>query len=146
MDKIYYFFYKANITIEKNSYDLKNPSLFPLPEEDDVENGYVYPDSSTEESNTDEDVGPRYDLDDPDKCSDTYSDNLSKDWTLTRKLLHVFKRQLCVIKSDFVIFACIRKDMVNRNIRIHWNASERAVNKPFLHEVDANMVQVISDL
>ena len=49
--------------IKKNEDYPNNPSLFPPPEEDNGKNGYDYPESSTEDSNVDEDVGPGYELD-----------------------------------------------------------------------------------
>ena len=39
----------------------------------------------------------------------------------------------------------VRKDVADRNSGIHWNASERATTKLLLHNVDANMGQVISN-
>ena len=37
--------------------------------------------------------GTRDDLDDYDECSNKWSDDKSKDGTLSRKILHAFKRQ-----------------------------------------------------
>ena len=72
---------------------------------------------------------------------------------MSRKILHEFKRQFCVIESEFSVLAwffCVmpevRKDVVGCNIEIHQNAVERTIAKLFLHDVDANMGQVISDL
>ena len=59
---MYYYVHKATIAIANNADNLRNPSLFQLPEEDGGKNGYDYPDSSTEDSNADEDVGPGDDL------------------------------------------------------------------------------------
>ena len=152
MDKIYYYVHKATLAIDKNADDLNNTSLFPPPEEDDGENGYDYPDSSTEESDYDEDVGPGDDLDDSDGCSDTYSDDNSEDGTLIRKILYALKRRCYVIESDFSIlawFCCVipeaSKDVANRNSGIHRNAAKRDITKRFLYDMDANVGQVISD-
>ena len=89
-------------------------------------NGYAYPDSSTEESDYDEDIGPGDDLDDSDKWSNAQSNNDSKNGTLSRKILYAFKRRWCVIESEFSIlawFCCmmpeVRKDVADNNIGIH---------------------------
>ena len=50
-------------------------------------------DSYTKESKVDKDVGPGYDSDDYDKCSDIESNNKSDNGTLSRKILHMFKHQ-----------------------------------------------------
>ena len=39
----------------------------------------------------------------------------------------------------------VRKDVAGRNNMIHQNAAERSITKLFLHDVDSNMGQVISD-
>ena len=91
MDKLYYYVYKANLVIEKNSENINNPRLFPLPEEDDIKNRYDYLKSSIEESDVDKDVGPGDDLDDSDKCNNTKSNDKSEDGNLSRKILHAFK-------------------------------------------------------
>ena len=39
----------------------------------------------------------------------------------------------------------VRKDVKDRNSGIHRNAADRYITKLFLHEVDANMGQVISE-
>ena len=39
----------------------------------------------------------------------------------------------------------VGKDVEDRTIRIHRNAANRAIKKLTLHDVDANMVHVISD-
>ena len=64
MDKIYYYVHKATLVIKKNADDVNNPSLFQPPEEHNGKNGYDYPEFSTEESDFDDDVLPRDDLDD----------------------------------------------------------------------------------
>ena len=84
MDKIYYYVHMANLAIKKNPDNPKNPILFPPPEEDDGENGYDYSESSTEESDYDEDVGPGDDLYDSDKCRNTESDGDNEYGTLSR--------------------------------------------------------------
>ena len=89
--------YKDIFVIKKNADNLNNTSFFPLPEEKDGENGYYWPESSTKESDVDEDVEPGDDLDGYDEWSNTESDNKSKDGTLSRKILHAFRRQCCVI-------------------------------------------------
>ena len=91
MDKLYYYVYKANLVIEKNSENINNPRLFPLPEEDDIKNRYDYLKSSIEESDVDKDVGLGDDLYDSDKCNNTKSNDKSEDGNLSRKILHAFK-------------------------------------------------------
>ena len=39
----------------------------------------------------------------------------------------------------------VRKDMADCDIRVHQNAAKRDIIKLLLHDVDANMGQVISD-
>ena len=40
----------------------------------------------------------------------------------------------------------VRTDVADRNKGIYKNAAERSITKIYLHDVDANMGQVISDL
>ena len=92
MDKIYYYFHKANPAIEKNADDLKYLRFFRHQRKKSGENGYDYPVSSTKESDIYNDVGPGYDLDDSEKCSNTERDKDRDNGTLIRKILHAFKR------------------------------------------------------
>ena len=125
--------------------------MFPPSEENDGENGYDYPDSSTEESDYDEDVGPGDDLYDYDKCSDTEINDDNEDGNSSRKILYAFKRLCCVIENDFSILACflyvipeVRKDLADCNSRIHQNAAKRTITNLLLYDLDANMGQVIT--